>query len=303
MFDLLFLGTGASVPSRDRALPAVVVRRGNDVVLFDCGEGTQRQFMVSRISFMKVSAVFITHLHGDHFYGLPGLLQTMGMMGRKSPLILRGPEGFAEALERALSVCPGEMEYELDIRDMSPGEFQTVGELVVSSFSTDHGVPSQGYLVKEPDTRGHIDMEKAKELGVSGRQDLSRIVDGEEVNGVVLKDICPDVTKGKTVAYTGDTCRCETVDEAVKGADILIHEATYMEPEMKLAQEFHHSTALSAAHTAADCGCGTLFLVHISNRYKDREAPRAEARRIFRYTYAPADLEMYHTTVNGVRSV
>ena len=275
MFDILFLGTGASVPSRDHGLPAVLVRSGPDTVLLDCGEGTQRQIMVSPYSFMKVGGIFITHLHGDHFYGLPGLIQTMGMMGRKDRLVVRGPEGTAAAVEAVLSV---------------------------SSFSTDHGLVSQGHIVKEPDVRGKVDAAKAESLGISGR-DFSVLEEGGTVNGVSMSDICEPTRKGKVLAYTGDTRPCPSVAEAVKGADVLIHEATYTKSEASKAQEFFHSTAAQAATVARDCGCGALFLVHISNRYKDRNECLKEAAEIFPAVYLPADLSVYKTTKRGIKSV
>jgi len=301
MFEILFLGTGASVPSRNYGLPAVIVRRGRDMVLLDCGEGTQRQIMVSPFSFMKISAIFITHLHGDHFYGMPGLIQTMAMNGRTEPLVVRGPPGFAKALETILSVCPAPLTFELDSRDMEPGEVQKVGELEVLSFATDHGVPSTGFVIREPDTRGNFDKAKAAELGIGG-DDFARLEQGETVNGVTLEDVCGPCNPGKSVAYTGDTHRCDTADAALKGVDILIHESTYMAEQSDKADEFRHSTALSAAETARDCGCKTLFLIHISSRYKDRTKVLEEAKRVFKYVYVPDDLALFRTTKNGIRS-
>ena len=303
MFDILFLGTGASTPSRDYALPAVMVRHGQDMVLLDCGEGTQRQIMVSPLSFMKISAIFVTHLHGDHFYGLPGLVQTMGMMGRKDPLVIRGPPGTAEAVDAILKICPGEIGFDLDVVDMAPGEQVPVGKLLVSSFATVHGVDSQGYLIKAPDVRGKIDADKARSLGISGK-DFATLEAGGEVNGVRLSDICAPDKKGKVLAYTGDTRPCDSVREAVKGADVLIHEATYLKSQAEHAEEFFHSTAADAATIARDCGCRHLFLIHISNRYKDRGECLKEAAEIFPRTHVPNDLSMYRITAGGgVRSV
>jgi Metal-dependent hydrolases of the beta-lactamase superfamily III len=204
MFDILFLGTGASVPSKERALPCVAVRRGPDIVMFDCGEGSQRQMMISPYSFMKIRAIFVTHMHGDHFYGLPGLLQTMGMMGRRDPLTVCGPAGFSDALKTCLGICEGDLEYELDSLDVSPGDVIPVKDMTVTVFATRHGIASQGYLLREPDVRGKIDAEKAKALGIDGK-DFSVIEDGGEVNGVRLEDICAPTRKGTSVAYTGDT--------------------------------------------------------------------------------------------------
>ncbi len=302
MFDILFLGTGASVPSRDHALPAVFVRSGPDSILLDCGEGTQRQIMVSPFSFMKLGGIFITHLHGDHFYGLPGLIQTMGMMGRKDRLVVRGPVGTAAAVEAVLSVCPGDIGFELDVKDMVPDDSVSVGKVTVTTFATDHGLPSQGYVLREPDVRGKIDTGKAESLGISGK-DFTVLEEGGTVNGVTIDDICAPVRRGKSLAYTGDTRPCDTLSEAVKGVDVLIHEATYMRAESENAEKFFHSTAAQAAATARDCGCGALFLVHISNRYRDRGDCLKEAAEVFPNTYMPSDLSLYKTTRNGIKSV
>ncbi|MBO4502400.1 MAG: ribonuclease Z [Candidatus Methanomethylophilus sp.] len=300
MFDLLFLGTGASIPSRDSALPCVAVRRGSDIILFDCGEGSQRQLMCSRMSFMKIRGIFITHLHGDHFFGLPGLLQTMGMSGRTDPLIVCGPAGFSEALKMSLSVCEGEIEYPLEIRDVNPGDTVQVRDLTVSVFKTEHGIVSQGYVLREPDTRGPIDGKKAKALGLEGR-DFTELENGGTVNGVRLEDICSSTIPGRSVAYTGDTMKCQTIADAVKGVDILIHEATYAENESENAEKHFHSTAASAAQTAKDAGVKALMLIHISNRYKDRSVILEEAKAVFPDTFVPSDFDFYTMTKNGVR--
>lgn len=302
MFDLLFLGTGASVPSRDRALPCVAVRSGSDVILFDCGEGTQRQLMCSRFSFMKVRAIFVTHLHGDHFFGLPGLLQTMGLSGRKDPLLVCGPEGFSEALNTILGLCEGEIEYPLDIRDVKPGDELDVQHMRVTVFRTDHGILSQGYVVREPDIRGKVDADRAKALGISGK-DFRKLEAGETVNGVRLEDISYPITPGKSVAYTGDTSKCQTVIDAVRGVDVLIHESTYSDLEAGKAEEHHHSTARSAAETAKEAGVGTLVLVHVSNRYKDRSQIQAEAAEVFPDTVVPEDFQFYSMTNSGIRLI
>ncbi len=301
MFDLLFLGTGASVPSRSRGLPCVAVKRGSDIVLFDCGEGSQRQLMLSRFSFMKIRAIFITHLHGDHFYGLPGLLQTMGMSARKDPLLVCGPEGMKDALTVCLNVCEGEIEYPLEIRDVVPGDVIEVGDLKVSVFKTEHGIMSQGYVIREPDQVVKVDKAKAIELGIHGK-DFRLLEKGEVVNGVRMEDLLLPPVPGKSVAYTGDTRKCQSVIDAVHGVDVLIHESTYSSSEEDHALEHNHSTAVWAAEVAKEAGVGTLVLTHLSNRYKDREVLRKEAAEIFQNTVVPADFDLFIMTKTGIRS-
>ncbi len=302
MFDLLFLGTGASIPSRDSALPCVAVRRGSDIILFDCGEGSQRQLMCSRLSFMKIRGIFITHLHGDHFFGLPGLLQTMGMSGRTDPLVVCGPQGFSDALRMSLSVCEGEIEYPLEIRDVAPGDIVRINDLTVSVFKTEHGILSQGYVLREPDTRGTIDGKRARDLGLEGK-DFRELENGGTVNGIVLGDVSSPAVPGRSVAYTGDTMKCQTIADAVKGVDVLIHEATYAEAEKENAEKHFHCTALAAAETAKEAGVKVLMLVHASNRYKDRGVLLEEAKAVFPETYVPSDFDFFTMTKTGIRSI
>ncbi len=301
MFDLLFLGTGASIPSRNRALPCVAVKRGPDIVLFDCGEGSQRQLMQSRFSFMKIRAIFITHLHGDHFYGLPGLLQTMGMSGRKDPLIVCGPAGLKDALTTCLNVCEGEIEYPVDIRDVGPDDVIDVNDMNVTVFKTEHEILSQGYVIREPDPVAKVDKAKAAEYGIFGK-DFRVLEKGGVVNGVSMNDIVLPHVPGRSVAYTGDTVKCDSVIEAVRGVDVLIHESTYSSSEEGHAVEHNHSTAAWAAEVAKEAGVGTLFLTHISNRYKNRDVLLREATEIFPNTLVPSDFDLYTMTKNGIRS-
>ena len=302
MLEILCLGTGGSVPSRDRALPAVAVKRGPDVFLFDCGEGTQRQLMVSPFSFMHLRAVFITHLHGDHFYGLPGLLQTMGLMGRTAPLTVAGPAGMAAAVKASLETCPGEIPYVITVTELGPGDSVRFNEVTVTAFATVHGVPSVGLRLQEDDGRPAFDREKAAAHGITGR-DFAVLEQGGEVNGATLADVSGPGRKGLSVVYTGDTAVCDSVCKAAKGADVLVHEATYMDTEKELAAAHWHSTARQAAETAKKAGCGALILVHTSNRYKDRTPLAAEAQAVFGKTFVPDDLALFNLSKSGLRPV
>ena len=184
MLDILFLGTGAAVPSRDRTTSAVAVRSGRDIVLMDCGEGTQRQLMVSPFSFMKIGAVLITHMHGDHVLGLPGLLQTMGLSGRKDPQAVYGPKGLEAYVRSAMEATEGDTGYELTFTAVSDGGEYRIGGFTATAFSTDHGIESFGYVLKEADAPGKLDRAKALSLGLEDGPDLARIKSGETVRGV-----------------------------------------------------------------------------------------------------------------------
>jgi ribonuclease Z len=303
MLEILFLGTGASIPSRDRAMPCVAVRSGTDIVLFDCGEGTQRQMMVSPFSFMKVKGIFITHMHGDHFLGLPGLLQTMGLSGRKDDLIVCGPKGIGEALDAIFSVCKGNIEYRINIEEKKKNKVVEFDGFRISAFSTDHTEASFGYKLSENNMRGKFDKEKALNLGLRQGPDFSRLQNGETVNGITPEMVMGSSRPGCTLVYSGDTSPCKELSDAAEGVDVLIHESTFSGKESRLALEHKHSTSIQAAETASDCGCRTLFLIHISNRYSDKNVIEEEAKAVFERTIVPEDMEMYKVSNRGVRPV
>ena len=302
MFEILFLGTGASVPSRDRSLPCVAVRQGRSISLFDCGEGSQRQLMISPFSFMKIDRIFITHLHGDHILGLPGLLQTMGMSGRKDPVSVYGPTGLLKALKSMLDACEGELEYELRIEEVEGDEEFSFDSFDVTVFRTVHNTPSVGYVYREHDRPGIFNKEKAEKLGLTPGEDFSRLQAGETVNGVTPDQVIGPRRPGCSLVYTGDTVPCRDIEEASKDVDVLIHEATYTEEDSGLAKEHFHSTAKAAAETASKCNVRMLALIHISNRYGDTESSLAEAKEVFGNTVAPADFQMLTVTNGSIRS-
>lgn len=314
MTDLLFLGTGASIPSKTRALPAIAVRQSSDIVLFDCGEGVQRQFMISPMSFMKVSAIFITHLHGDHILGIPGLLQTMGMSGRKNELFIGGPKGIKRSVELLLAAChrsytdhnpdaTKDLEFPLNIMEMGQGSEVKFKGYSVSSFCTDHGVVSLGFKFTEDSHPGKFDRERAIRLGLVPGKDFSAIQSGETVKGVAPKEIIGPPRAGCTIVYSGDTVPCETLKRAAEGAEILIHESTYSGKDLKMARENKHSTAADAAELAKHADVKMLVLTHISNRYDDLSLIRDEASRIFKDTILAEDMLMLNITRKGIRSV
>ena len=302
MADVLFLGTGAGIPSRSRSLPCVAVRHGSDIVLFDCGEGVQRQMMVSPFSFMKVSAIFITHLHGDHILGLPGLLQTMGMSGRKNLLTVGGPAGITESVKAMLAACERtyvekvpsdplrELEFPLKVVEMDSSEIKFQG-YTVSSFPTDHSVRSIGFVFREDDRPGKFDPKKASEFGIA-ENEFSLLRKGKTVRGVEPGSVIGPMRPGCKVVYTGDTAPVPAITKASENADLLIHESTYSASEAELAGNYKHSTSEDAARCARDAGVRMLALVHISNRYDDREALRKEASLIFGNTVVPEDLAL-----------
>jgi len=314
MTDILFLGTGASIPSRTRALPAVALRHGPDILLMDCGEGVQRQFMISPMSFMKVSSIFVTHMHGDHVLGLPGLLQTMGMSGRKNELLIGGPKGIGQSVKMLLGACcrsyterdgdpANELEFPLKIVEMEDGREIGFDGYSVTSFKTDHGTESLGYVFRENDSPGKFNRQKAVRLGLVPGKDFSAIQRGETVHGITPGMILGPPRRGCRIVYTGDTAQCAELDKAAKGADVIIHESTYSAPDAELAKKHKHSTASDAAELARRSGARMLVLTHISCRYDDPSVLTDEASAIFGNTMIADDMTMLSVTRKDIRSV
>ena len=204
----------------------------------------------------------------------------MGMSGRTDPLLVCGPEGFSEALRSCLEVCEGEIGYPLEMRDVGPGDRVGVAGMTVEVFATEHGIASQGYVLRDGPAR-KIDTAKAESLGIKG-DDFRRLENGEEVNGVRMEDICLPPVPGSSVAYTGDT--------------------KYLTSEESNAEAHNHSTAKQAAEVADEAGVGTLVLIHVSNRYKDLKPVLEEASAVFPNTVVPRDFEFYVTVKGGIRS-
>ena len=293
MLELLFLGTGASVPSRDRATSCIAVRNRSDIILLDCGEGSQRQIMISPFSYMKIRAICITHLHGDHVFGLPGLLQTMSLSGRSEPLTVYGPPGIGRGLEAMMSVTEGETVYPLDVVEVSGGERFQVRDMTVEVYATEHGMASVGYVVRERDRPGKLNKDLAVSLGVTEGPDMARLKAGEVVNGVRPEQVMGPSTPGPAISYSGDTLAIQETAEASENVDVLVHECTYMDSEKDLAADHFHTTTLQAAGIAKSAGAHSLILTHISNRYDDRQAVVDEARTVFGNTCAAEDLDLF----------
>ncbi|MCG7844271.1 MAG: ribonuclease Z [Methanomassiliicoccales archaeon] len=295
--DLTFLGTGGSVPTTKRNTVAIALRLGPEVLLFDCGEGTQRQLMSSSVSFMRIERIFISHHHGDHFLGLPGLIQSMNFYGRTSPLQIYGPEGTVELMDKVLSLGVFDRQYQVNAQDLVPGQEVKGNGYTVGAFRTMHTIPSLGYIFQEDERPGKFDPRKAIALGVKEGPHFSRLVQGESIK-VGDRTVNPDMVmgpsrKGFKFVYSGDTAPCPEILEASRNADVLVHEATVLSDLEDKAREYGHSTSKDAAMVAREAGVGTLYLVHISGRYEDPEPLLVEACGIFSNTLVPKDLDTF----------
>lgn len=301
MFDILFVGTGASIPSRDKNLPCVAVRQGRHITMFDCGEGSQKQLLGSQFSVMKIENIFITHIHGDHILGVPGLMQTMSMLGRKDPISIYGPPGTKTSVSHLLNACNEESSFKINVTEVEPGNEFNLGYASVTAVETEHSIPSVGYVYREPDSQGVFDLKKALSFGLNPGPDFTKIQKGEIVNGISSSQIIGPPKKGSSMMYTGDTRICNSVLKAAKGVSVLIHEATYTNEDSELAKKNFHSTAKDAAEVARSCGSRMLALVHISNRYKTKEQSLHEAKMLFDNTIAPSDLDMVTVLQNAIK--
>jgi ribonuclease Z len=286
--DVLFIGTAGSAPSARRALPATLIRRGGDRLLFDCGEGTQRQLLKS-IGLIELEEVFITHFHADHWLGLPGMLKTFSLRGRDKPLTVYGPPGLG-TLFKVLAPVIGKNTYPLELVELEPGEHLQRDGYLVAPFAVDHRVTAYGYALVEDQRPGRFDDAKARELGVQFGPDFGRLQRGETVNGVEPSQVMGPPRPGRKIVLSGDTAPSERLKAIAHGADLLIHEATFLEEEGERAAETAHSTALAAARLAADAEVKMLALTHVSPRYSGGEL-RDEARTVFENTIVPRDFD------------
>ncbi|MDQ3849463.1 MAG: ribonuclease Z, partial [Actinomycetota bacterium] len=286
--SLFFAGTAGSVPSARRGLPALLIRRGGDRILVDCGEGTQRQ-LVRSVGLADLTDVFLTHFHADHWLGLPGMLKSFELRDRDKPLTVHGPPGTSALLERMRPVY-GRPAYGLRICELEPGEpVQREGYAMVP-FAVRHRGPAFGYALVEDARPGRFDAERAERLGVTPGPDFGRLQRGEVVDGVGPEQVVGPARAGRKVVITGDTAPTDAVVVAAHRADVLVHEATFAHEDAERAAKSGHSTARQAAQVAADADVRLLALTHLSTRYAGGEI-RDEARAVFPDTVVPQDFD------------
>ncbi len=293
--DVLFLGTAGSFPTPQRGTSATLVRREGDRLLFDCGEGTQRQLARSDAGLVDLDDVFLTHLHADHFLGLPGMLKTFALRGRETRLALHGPRG-TRGLFTDLRRLVGTLTYAIDVVELGHGDAVERHGYAVTAFRTNHGIDAIGYAVEEGSRPGRFDVATADALGVPDGPARGALQRGEPVtleNGSVVEPsaVVGPPRRGRKLVLTGDTAPCQSVVDAAADADLLVHEATFLAEERERARETHHSTAGQAALAAAAAGVRLLALTHVSARYAGRQLEE-EARQVFEATIVPRDFDL-----------
>lgn len=286
--QVIFLGTAGSIPTIQRALPAVAVKRKNELFLFDCGEGVQRQMIRAKVGFHKNTKVFITHMHGDHVLGLPGLLQTMALLDRREKLEIYGPIGtkaFIEAIEETVQFA---RTFPITVKEIvREGTVYEAEEYTIQAAKANHVIDAWAYALLEKPRPGRFNQEKARKLGVPEGPLWSKLQHGESVNLPNDKKVRPEDVLGKPrpgrkIVYTGDTRPIRALAKLAKNADLLIHEATLGDELKERADEDGHSTPSEAAEIAKKAKVKRLILTHLSARYKKPDTLLEQARRIYK---------------------
>jgi ribonuclease Z len=294
---LTFVGTAASVPTAARGVAATLLTRGGERWLIDCGEGTQRQLLRSGLGLVDLDLILLTHLHGDHYLGLPGLFKTYGLRGRERPLRVAGPRGLRRLLETLRPVI-GRLPYPLEMEEIDerePGGVWRGEGYRIGAFPTRHTVASVGYALVEDARPGSFDVAAARALGVAPGPDFGVLQRGGEVTTADGRLVRPDEVlgaprPGRTVVVSGDTEPCPGTLDAARGAALLVHEATFLQEDVARARETRHSTAREAAALGRDAGVALLALTHLSSRFAPREV-RAEAEAVLERVIVPRDFD------------
>jgi ribonuclease Z len=286
--SIFFAGTGGSIPTARRGLPSILVRRGSDQILFDCGEGTQRQ-LVSSVGLADMTEIFLTHFHADHWLGLPGMLKTFDLRGRERPLAIHGPVGLRALLGLVLRMA-GNVGFELRAVELEPGDVLERNGYRIAPVAVSHRGPALGYVLFEEQRPGVFDPAAALRLGLEEGPEFGRVQRGETIRGVSPDQVLGPSRPGRKLVLSGDTRPCEALRIASHQADVLVHEATFAEEERERAAENGHSTALQAATIARDAEVGLLALIHTSTRHPLGQL-RDEARSVFPATVVPRDFD------------
>ena len=293
---IIFLGTSGSWPTIKRSAPSLAIKRSGEVILFDCGEGTQRQLQKSNLSYMQISKIFITHFHGDHFLGIPGLVQTMQLNDRELPLHIYGPKGMIKLVNQLLTLGYFSPNYKIISHEVDEGSILDFNDYTISIIRVKHGVPTIAYCLEEKMRPGKFNKPKALKLGIPEGPLFSKLQRGEEITLENGKKIKPNMVlgpprKGRKIVISGDTNPIEKMIDFAKNADVLIHEATFDFSFEDISSSYGHSTAKQAANIAKKANVDKLLLNHISPRYLDSNIIQNEAREVFKNSYAVKDFQ------------
>ncbi|WP_335872683.1 ribonuclease Z [Bacillus sp. 2205SS5-2] len=297
--ELLFLGTGAGVPAKLRNVSSVALKLLQErgvVWLFDCGEATQHQILHTRLKPRRIEKIFITHLHGDHIYGLPGLLGSRSFQGGEGKLTVYGPKGLKEFISVALSISKTHLKYPLEVIEIEEEMVFEDEDFLVTAKKLDHAIETYGYRIEEKERKGPLLVDKLKKSGFMPGPYYRELKEGKTVileDGAILegKDFLGESQKGRIVSILGDTRPCLAAVELTMDADVLVHEATFADGNEEMAWEYYHSTVSQAIHTASQANARKLILTHISSRYTEVDAQQLEsdAKTLFENTVLAQD--------------
>lgn len=299
--EIIPLGTASAVPTRERHPSAMALVRKGRVLLFDCGEGTQMRFMEAGLKITRIDAIFITHFHGDHYFGLPGLLSTLSLLNRTEPLTIVGPTGLAAAIAATPGLDLEWLPFHIDFVELHDafGKSTVVEteEFLVEARPIEHRTFTAGYRFEERPSPGHLDVDRARELGVTDYRHYGELKAGRSVE-VDGRMITPDMVigperSGRIFAYVTDTRPCETGRVLARNADIVYHEATFTQKHADRAIETGHSTAREAAEIARQAQANQLLIGHFSARHTDASGLLQEAREVFKNTEVAEELKRY----------
>lgn len=290
--ELVFLGTSSAIPTSYRNHSAIALKAFGEIMLFDCGEGTQLQMSKAKISPMKISKIFLTHFHGDHILGLPGIIQSMAFRGRKDPLHIFGPKGLVQLIHNITNVGYFSLAFEIYMHEVNEGIILEEENYKVSCLKTKHNVLSYAYKFEEK-RRPKFIREKAIALGIKPGPDFGKLQQGIpiEINGRIInpEEVLGEKRKGRTIVYSGDTSPFEGMVKFAYESDILIHESTFEGKYGDKANDVCHSTSLQAAEIAKKANVKKLILTHVSTRYKNSDILQDEAKKIFKNSTVAED--------------
>lgn len=304
--EFQFLGTGAGIPSKGRNVSSMALRfmtnRQGEVWLFDCGEATQHQVLHTNLKLWQITKIFITHMHGDHIYGLPGVLGSRSFQGAETPLTVYGPKGIKQFVTVALETSRTYLKYPLEIVEFEDDFVELDNGYEIAVRQLEHVIPSYGFRITEPEQSGHLQVEKLKEAGIPPGPHYSKIKAGKTVtleNGRTIngEEFTSPPQPGRVVTICGDTRPSEKTVKLARNADMFIHEATFAKGMDEKAIEYFHSTTNQAAEIAQKAGAKRLILTHISSRYFDQADELLEsAVEVFPNTEMAHDFSVFQLT-------